>query len=210
MARPRSFDEARVAAAAEQVFWSQGFDQASIDDLEAATGLSRSSLYLAFGSKEGLFDASLAAYQSTVTESLFAPMETPEAGLADAAGFFEAVAVRFRRRGARRGCLMVNSIAERAGRDPAFSGTGSWYLQRVTAAFSNSLAGAGIDGDERQVRTQMLVAWTLGVWIAVRVDPRAAAQMCDSIAAEIRGWSIRDGEMGSSPGRTGELPVPGA
>lgn len=61
MARPRSFDVAVVLAAAGAVFRRLGYEAASVDDLVAATGLHRGSLYGAFGSKRGLFVATLAA-----------------------------------------------------------------------------------------------------------------------------------------------------
>jgi TetR/AcrR family transcriptional repressor of nem operon len=55
MPRPREFDETTVLDAALAVFWAKGFDATSIDDLVAATGLGRASLYGAFGDKERFF-----------------------------------------------------------------------------------------------------------------------------------------------------------
>lgn len=55
MARPRSFDTDVVLDAAGTVFCRLGFEAASVDDLVAATGLHRGSIYGAFGSKRGLF-----------------------------------------------------------------------------------------------------------------------------------------------------------
>lgn len=62
MARPRQFDEAEVVDKATQVFWARGYRATTPRDLLEATGLSRSSLYNTFGSKEGLFLRSLQAY----------------------------------------------------------------------------------------------------------------------------------------------------
>lgn len=59
MGRPRSFDEAEVLIAATTVFQRLGYEGTSIDDLVAATGLHRGSLYKAFASKRGLFLACL-------------------------------------------------------------------------------------------------------------------------------------------------------
>ena len=56
MARPRNFDEDDVIARAADVFGRLGYNGASIDDLLAATGLQRGSLYKAFGSKRNLFE----------------------------------------------------------------------------------------------------------------------------------------------------------
>lgn len=59
MARPRSFDTDVVLDAAAAVFCRLGFEAASLDDLVAATGLHRGSIYGAFGSKRGLFLSTL-------------------------------------------------------------------------------------------------------------------------------------------------------
>ena len=55
MGRPREFDEDDVLEKAMHVFWEKGFDSSSLADLQEATGLTKSSLYKAFESKEGLF-----------------------------------------------------------------------------------------------------------------------------------------------------------
>lgn len=55
MGRNRSFDEESVLAAAAAAFVATGYEGTSVDDLVAATGLFRGSLYKAFGSKRGLF-----------------------------------------------------------------------------------------------------------------------------------------------------------
>jgi len=63
MGRQRTFDEAEVIVQSASVFLRQGYEGTSIDDLLAATGLRRGSLYKAFASKRGLF---LAALQRTL------------------------------------------------------------------------------------------------------------------------------------------------
>jgi AcrR family transcriptional regulator len=55
VARPRRFDETEVIDKALQVFWRQGYEGTSLSDLLDATGLTKSSLYAAFGSKADLF-----------------------------------------------------------------------------------------------------------------------------------------------------------
>jgi AcrR family transcriptional regulator len=60
--RPRTFDEGEVLARAQQVFLERGFEAASYDDMAAALGLSKPSLYNAFGDKTALFERALAVY----------------------------------------------------------------------------------------------------------------------------------------------------
>lgn len=60
--RPRSFDEGDALEKAVQVFWSKGYDAVTIDDLVAAMGVGRPSLYSVFGDKRTLFLRALKAY----------------------------------------------------------------------------------------------------------------------------------------------------
>lgn len=62
MPRPRSFDPDAALDAARAVFEAHGFEGASVQDLVDATGLSRSSLYGAFGDKQALYLATLDRY----------------------------------------------------------------------------------------------------------------------------------------------------
>lgn len=62
--RPREFCTEEALAAALQVFWSKGYDAASLTDLTAAMGITRPSLYAAFGNKEALFHKALDLYEA--------------------------------------------------------------------------------------------------------------------------------------------------
>jgi TetR/AcrR family transcriptional repressor of nem operon len=75
MARTKQFDERQVLLAAMLEFWDKGYEGTSIQDLEHATGLRRTSLYNAFGNKRALFERVLACYKESVMASLFAAMD---------------------------------------------------------------------------------------------------------------------------------------
>jgi AcrR family transcriptional regulator len=61
--RPREFCVDSALAAALRVFWSKGFEGASLSDLTEAMGITRPSLYAAFGNKESLFRKALDLYE---------------------------------------------------------------------------------------------------------------------------------------------------
>jgi AcrR family transcriptional regulator len=61
--RPREFDTDEALAAALRVFWSKGYEGASMTDLTAAMGITKPSLYAAFGNKEQLFCKALDLYE---------------------------------------------------------------------------------------------------------------------------------------------------
>ncbi|MEW9549341.1 TetR/AcrR family transcriptional regulator [Nonomuraea sp. NPDC050783] len=62
MARPRKFDEERAVEAAMRAFWRTGYEATSTQDLCAATGLGRSSIYNTFAGKHDLFRRALRHY----------------------------------------------------------------------------------------------------------------------------------------------------
>lgn len=62
--RPRSFDQEQAIDAAMRVFWEKSYEGTTMTDLTNATGLSRSSIHAAFGSKEGLFLKAVERYKS--------------------------------------------------------------------------------------------------------------------------------------------------
>jgi TetR/AcrR family transcriptional repressor of nem operon len=75
MARNRQFDERQALVAAMLVFWEKGYEGTSIQDLEDAMGLRRTSIYNAFGNKRSLFERVMACYKESVMAALFAEMD---------------------------------------------------------------------------------------------------------------------------------------
>ena len=66
MARPRSFDPDEALDLARDVFWRKGFQSTSLDDITAATGLAKPSLYAAFGDKNAMFLKVLERYHASI------------------------------------------------------------------------------------------------------------------------------------------------
>ncbi len=77
MGRPREFDADKALDQAMQVFWRKGYEGASVTDLTEAMGITRPSLYAAFGNKDELFRKVLDRYEAGpgryVAEALDAP-----------------------------------------------------------------------------------------------------------------------------------------
>ncbi|WP_344523437.1 TetR/AcrR family transcriptional regulator [Streptomyces albiaxialis] len=125
MARPRLFDEERALDAAMLAFWEKGYEATSTQELCAATGLGRSSIYNTFTSKHDLFRRALARYIDAMTgiqldileDEGREPVERLRALFARIVDSEE----EYRRGGRGIGCLTVNTTVELAGRDEEFS-----------------------------------------------------------------------------------------
>ena len=77
--RPRGFDQQAALEAALELFWLRGYEGTSIADLTEAMGISRPSLYAAFGDKEQLFRAVLARYVAGPGSYIRRALERPQA-----------------------------------------------------------------------------------------------------------------------------------
>lgn len=69
------FDRAEVIDRAIDVFWQYGFSNSSMQQISRATGLNPGSIYLAFGSKEGLFREALQRYGKRTIATITTVME---------------------------------------------------------------------------------------------------------------------------------------
>ena len=122
--RPRQFDERQVLDAALAVFWRNGYQGASLAELTRATGLSKPSLYAAFGNKEQLYLAALARYRERQL-SWHAVALAAEPDLTRAMrGFLRSVARMLTAPDLPGGCMVVTSAAacDVAGLPPRVTG----------------------------------------------------------------------------------------
>src|SRR5260370_39772383 len=88
MARPKAFDRDTAVQHAMSVFWEQGYEVTSTDDLLRAMGIGRQSMYNTFGDKQRLYIEALQRYQAQYGARLgerlrasSAPRAGPGAGL---------------------------------------------------------------------------------------------------------------------------------
>ncbi|MBC2667293.1 TetR/AcrR family transcriptional regulator [Novosphingobium flavum] len=77
--RPRQFDLDEALAAALRVFWTKGYEGASLSDLTEVMGITRPSLYAAFGNKENLFRQALDLYEREKLAYIGRAIEAPTA-----------------------------------------------------------------------------------------------------------------------------------
>ncbi|TPE63720.1 TetR/AcrR family transcriptional regulator [Sandaracinobacter neustonicus] len=109
--RPREFCTDRALAAALQVFWSKGYEGASLTDLTEAMGITRPSLYAAFGNKEALFRKTLDLYETEKLDYVGKALAEPTAR-AVAEHFMRGALENQTRKSEPHGCLdVIASVA---------------------------------------------------------------------------------------------------
>ena len=180
MARPREFAVDTVLERAMNVFWAKGYEAASLDDLCAATGLGRSSLYAAFGDKQELLLRTLDRYEkqgiARITAALGRPVPVREA----IAGFIDELIDRIVVGPGRRGCFVGNCAAELSRRDRKVATRVRRSMKCVEATFRVALVRArkrgeiGPDADVDALAC-FLVAGIQGLRLVGKANPDRAA-----------------------------------
>ena len=148
MARPRSFDQDAVLRAARDQFWATGYAGTKVDDIAAATGLGKGSLYGAFGDKHALFLRVFDDYCTEAAEATRRALDGPDNGayqrLRDHV-FAIAVATGADRE--LRGCLLAKSTAECAEHDEAVAARAQRVFHDLQARLTDCVAAAQRAGD---------------------------------------------------------------
>lgn len=142
-----------------RLFWQRGYAGTSLAEIEAATGLSRPSIYAAFGDKEGLFLQVVDYYDAHYSARLRAALCRAATACAGVDAYFVRLLAAFADPDLPLGCLVTNAAVEgdrgatRLGRKIAAS------IALTEDAFYARLRRGQIDGE-----------------VASRADARAAAR----------------------------------
>ena len=176
--RPREFALDDVLDAFVELFSEQGYEATSMADIVAATGLSKSSLYNAFGSKRDLLDLALKRYFEEMFPGVEAILANGTEGLADLHRFTELKAEMMREPVGRHGCLSINTTTEMAYRDGPLADQATIYRQRLRELMRQALERAAelgeVDSTRIDSHTDLLLATTLSTWLMVRSGAGAA------------------------------------
>ena len=76
--RPRAYEPDAALALAMEAFWKSGYAATTLDDLTAATGMNRPSLYAAFGDKQHIYAKAYRKYRAKVRDQ-FLPIVAAQA-----------------------------------------------------------------------------------------------------------------------------------
>ncbi|SDP71832.1 TetR/AcrR family transcriptional regulator [Ectopseudomonas guguanensis] len=147
--RPKGFCPDRALENAMQLFWHRGYETASLQDLQAATGLSRSSLYQTYPSKQAWFVAAFSRYVAQRRALLLEQLDASASPLAFIRERLLSVLEDDGPGGVPRGCMLVNVANEFSLSQPALVPV----LQQATAGicqvFEEALARAVACGELR-------------------------------------------------------------
>src|SRR3977135_3053245 len=181
--RPRSFDVEAAVERAMGVFWSRGYNATALPDLLRATKLSRGSLYAAFGDKHGLFLRALDRYIADALTRMDLELDPRRAPVVGLRTFLAGYVDRTSGASGRRGCLLVATAMELAGRDGEVEGRIGSFFKAMEAKAAGALSRAKVAGElaagvEPASAARILVCFVEGLRVIGKTGPtRTQAQI---------------------------------
>jgi len=179
MARPQEFKVSEALTNAMRVFWSKGYEAASLNDILSATGLSKSSLYATFGDKRQLFLAAFEAYRRQRLQRLESALNDGQPARQSIEKFFRQGVARAEAPEHAYGCMTANEAVELAPHDLDIQQLVMEDFQAVEQAFTRAIQRGQADGSiardkEPRQLARFLVVSLQGLQVMARAKSRRA------------------------------------
>jgi AcrR family transcriptional regulator len=138
--RPRGYDPDEALGQAMGAFWDAGYSATSLDDLSAATGMNRPSLYAAFGDKQAIYLKAIERYRAGPALRDALAGGTLREALSRA--YRAALSVYLAGDRGQRGCFVIGTAATEAVTNPIVRTEVAAVLREVDEAYENRIREA--------------------------------------------------------------------
>jgi TetR/AcrR family transcriptional regulator, copper-responsive repressor len=173
--RPRAFITDEVLDRVRTVFMEKGFAAASLDELAAASGLNRPSLYAAFGDKEQLYIAALRFYGARSVEGLEAILDGPGTIEQRLGKVYKAAIDLYTAPPHRPGCMIVGTAAVESPSHPKIAAVANELLATIEKSLERAFAASGLARKPSPAaRAHMAGAILYAIAIRARLGAKAA------------------------------------
>lgn len=158
MARHKEFDRDEALQKAMEVFWSRGYQAASIQHLVKNMGINRQSLYDTFGDKHALYLQTLDRYREVEGRKMLELLGRPGSVKKALQQLFQGVVEGSLGKGQRSGCFMGNAMSELAGRCKETAARTCSNMAAIEEAFYRALLRGKREGELEGQRDPRAVA----------------------------------------------------
>ncbi|MEI7871890.1 MAG: TetR/AcrR family transcriptional regulator [Alphaproteobacteria bacterium] len=157
------------------VFLEKGFAAASVDELAAAAGLNRPSLYAAFGDKEQLYIQTLRFYGAKSVEGLDAILAGAGTIEQRLSKVYKAAIDLYTAPPHRPGCMIVGTAAVESPTHPKIAAVASELLAAIEKSLARAFASADMGNDPSpNARARMAGAIMHSIAIRARLGTKPA------------------------------------
>lgn len=173
--RPRGFITEEVLDRVRGVFLTKGFTGASLDELAAAAGLNRPSLYAAFGDKEQLYITTLRHYGTRSIAGLDAILAGPGTIEKRLTSVYKAAIDLYTAPPHRPGCMIVGTAAVESPSYPRIAAAAAELLAGIEKSLERAFAASDLPGKATPAaRARMAGAILYAISIRARLGAKAA------------------------------------
>ena len=192
MARPKEFDREQALGAAIAVFWRNGYEATSMDDLLKAMKISRQSLYDTFGDKHRLYLEALGRYNDDSIDTVAACLSSSASPLAALRAALMLYADQSDEQRAL-GCMGINAIAEFGRSDKDVAKVGETSASRLDRDFRQALVAAKSKGEidpslDERTAAHYLTASLAGIKISAKagMDKKTLTDVVEMIIGGLK------------------------
>ena len=192
MVGARQFDEQEVIATALDVFWRKGLHDATMQDLAAATGVQRGSLYNAYGDKEAIFLRAFDQYAGQFLETAGSALAQGDAA-ARLRNFLDVIVVNMTSGSPPRGCLTTRTALDAAISSTAVRQRVQTLLGRLEQLIAKAITSApGKPAIDANRLARVVVTFTRGLAVMERAGygrkqlKEAAGTFVDALVGRAR------------------------
>lgn len=182
--RPRKFDKEEVLQKILKEFWIKGFAATSLDDLSAATGLTRPSLYAAYGNKTQMYLAALQSFVGQMSENAMPALSGSRDLQSALEGFYQgALNVYFGSKKQALGCLVFTTAIADVASDTQIKKAVSGFVEGLDGALAQCLGTYAPDLDAAHTHSLAQLASGMLMNLATRARAGEKRAALDELAA---------------------------
>ena len=175
----KQFDVDEVLDRAMQLFWNQGYEATSMQDLVDRTGINRGSLYATYRDKHALFLAALRRYADRIHYRRLADLEAKYGPRETIRQLFLAYTTEPSEKGGARGCFLTNTALELATHDREAGEIVAQAQKKTEAFFARMIRKGKADGEvaphvKEPEAAAALLASLIGLSVLTRSRPERA------------------------------------
>lgn len=193
--RPPTFEHGTVIRHAVTLFWQDGLQHTSLDDIEQHLGIGRSTLYNSFDGKDGLYRSAITLYLELTNEAIFSVARNGTVGLEDLVALLERQQAALTNPKTPRGCLIVNAMT--TSDHPAEA---EQYLRLLSEAIAAALHRASAIGEIHPADVDKLTSALSTSVVGANIAAKSGATEVDldeifaGLIHSVRSWSNTDGQ----------------
>lgn len=184
MGRPRKFDADAVLTVALRHFWSSGYAAAKIDDICRDAGITKPSLYNAFGDKDALYTAALGHYEKTFQTRVLQALNSANTAEEAIEQYFSQTAAILSDPTFPKGCLRVKTLSECATSHPKLVKVAHTQREASICALVEMLSHYEYSGARTKEIAEFMVVLSDGLAASAPVSLPSQMKRNASLAAQ--------------------------